>query len=168
MTASSPTRPRWLSARSLLVLAASLAICFVAAQLGSSVTQPNLDWYGGLEKPWFRPPNLAFPVVWTILFAMMAVALWRVVVIADGAERRGAVLAFAVQLAFNVAWSFAFFGAHSPALGLAVIGALLIAIAWTIARFRRIDGFAAALLLPYLAWVAFAALLNAAILFLNA
>lgn len=160
--------PRWTSARSLLLLGAAFVLCFGAGQLGAAATHPNLaPWYASLNKPWFNPPNLAFPIAWSILFFLMAIALWRVILLGAGEARRLALIAFAVQLVLNVAWSFAFFGANSPALGLVVVTAMLVAIAWTIARFRRIDGAAAALLIPYLAWVAFAAVLNAAVLLLN-
>lgn len=160
--------PRWISTRSLLVLGAALVLCFGAGQLGAVATYPNLaPWYESLNKPFFNPPNLAFPIAWSIMFALMAIALWRVVMLGQGEERRGALVAFAAQLVLNVGWSFAFFGAQSPAFGLVVVTGMLIAIAWTIVRFRRIDGAAAALLVPYIAWVAFAAVLNAAILILN-
>jgi translocator protein len=168
MTTSAAPRPLWLSLRSLLILGGALALCFGAGQLGALATGPNLaPWYASLEKPWFNPPNLAFPVAWSILYALMAVALWRIVMLSDGPARRGAVLAFMVQLALNVLWSFLFFGARSPLLGLIEIVPFFVAIVWTVARFRPIDGLAAALLYPYVAWVAFAGVLNAAILHLN-
>lgn len=160
--------PRWTSARSLLILGAALALCFGVGQVGAAATYPNLaPWYASLNKPWFNPPNLAFPIAWSVLFLLMAIALWRVILLGEGADRRTALIAFAVQLVFNLSWSLTFFGAQSPALGLVAVGAMFVAIAWTIACFRRIDGVAAALLAPYLAWVAFAAVLNAAILILN-
>lgn len=166
-TLSAPRRP-WLSPRSLGVLALSLAVCFGAAQLGSLATTPNLaSWYAGLEKPWFNPPNIAFPIAWSILFALMAVAAWRVAMLSEGGERTRALGVFALQLALNVGWSFCFFGARSPLLGMIEVVPFFLAILWTIARFRPIDGLAAALLWPYAAWVAFAAALNAAILHLN-
>ncbi|RXF73769.1 TspO/MBR family protein [Hansschlegelia zhihuaiae] len=168
MTMLANPRPRWLSPRSLVALAAALAICFGAAQLGSIATQPNLaPWYAGLEKPWFNPPNVAFPIAWSILFALMAVALWRVVMLSEGAARRSALTAFAVQLGLNALWSFAFFAARSPLLGMIEIVPFFLSILWTVARFRPIDRVAAALLYPYVAWVAFAGVLNAAILVLN-
>lgn len=167
MTTVAPRHP-WLSLHSLAVLAGALGVCFLAGQLGSIATTPNLaPWYESLRKPWFNPPNLAFPIAWSILFAMMAVALWRVVLLSSGEQRRGALIAFAVQLMFNIGWSFAFFGAQWPLLGLIEIVPFWAAIVWTIVRFRPIDGVAAALLYPYLAWVSFAAVLNAAILILN-
>jgi tryptophan-rich sensory protein len=142
--------------------------CFAAWVLGGVLTRPNLDWYATLNKPGFTPPNEVFPVVWTILYAMMAVSawlLWR----APGKEedRRPALTWFFWQLAIGVIWSYAFFWLHSPGLGLAVILALLVAITLTIVLFDRLSRPAALLLLPLLLWVAFAAGLNFAILFLN-
>lgn len=158
----------WTSARSSSLLAASLLVCFGAARLGSMATTPNLEpWYRGLQKPWFTPPDAAFPIAWTILFGLMAAALWRVIVLSEGSARLRALAAFGAQIACNVAWSYAFFAARSPLLGMIVIVGLLAAIWWSIERFREIDDLAAWLLQPYLAWVAFAAVLNAAILYLN-
>ena len=158
----------WLSIRSLAILGGALVVCFGVGQLGAVATYPALEpWYASLQKPWFNPPNLAFPVAWSILFALMAVAVWRVVMIGEGEARKRALVPFAVQLAFNVGWSFAFFGARSPLLGLIEIAPFFVSILWTIARFRAIDRLAAALLYPYVAWVAFAAVLNGAIVALN-
>lgn len=154
--------------RSPLALMVALLVCLAAARLGSYATVPNLDWYAGLEKPGFTPPNWVFPVVWTTLFVLMAIAVWRVVVRTDGriAGNR-ALIPFALQLLLNVAWSFAFFGQQSPAAGFAVIVLLIPAIVWTMIAFRRTDRAAAWLLAPYLVWVAYAAILNAAICRLN-
>ncbi|HZW47479.1 MAG TPA: TspO/MBR family protein [Microvirga sp.] len=139
------------------------------AVAGSLVTNPNIpSWYAGLEKPGFTPPNWAFPVAWTLLYALMALSLWRILSLPrDRSGRSGAVTAFFVQLALNSLWSFAFFGAHSPLAGLVVIVALLVAILATIRAFWPLDRFAALLLVPYLAWVLFAAVLNGAIWQLN-
>lgn len=168
MSLRAAPRDGWTSARSSSLLAFSLVVCFGAARLGSMATLPNLEpWYRGLEKPWFTPPDAAFPIAWTILFALMAAAFWRVIVLSEGVPRLWALVAFGVQIACNVAWSYAFFGARSPLLGMIVVVCLLASIWWNIERFRAVDGLAAALLVPYLAWVAFAAVLNGAILFLN-
>jgi benzodiazapine receptor len=152
--------------RRALVAVLPVALAAVSASL---VTRPNIpSWYAGLAKPGFTPPNWLFPVAWTLLYGMMAWALWRILSgPIDQPGRRTAVAAFFVQLLLNALWSFAFFGAHSPPAGLAVIVALLAAILWTIAAFRRLDRIAAALLLPYLAWVAYATVLNGAIWRLN-
>lgn len=168
MTTLAAPRHPWLSLRSLAILAGALVLTFGTGQLGAVATYPNLaPWYESLQKPWFNPPNLAFPIAWSTLFALMAVALWRIVMLSDGETRRGAVVAFLVQLAFNVGWSFSFFGAQSPLLGMIEVIPFWLSIVWTVIKFRPIDGLAAALLWPYLAWVAFAAFLNGAILTLN-
>lgn len=154
--------------RSPIMLAVAFLVCFAAARLGSMATTPNLDWYATLAKPGFTPPNWAFPVAWTILFVLMAISLWRIVKVSSGwVVGNGALVPFAVQLILNVAWSFAFFGAQSPAAGFAVICLLLPAIVWTILAFRLRDKVAAWLLAPYLLWVTYAAILNAAIWRLN-
>lgn len=154
--------------RSLMALLLAFLICFTAARLGSIATVPSLGWYETLTKPDFTPPNWAFPVAWTVLFVLMAISLWRAVVASGGwiAGNR-TLIPFALQLILNIAWSFAFFGQQSPAAGFGVIVLLLPAIVWTIVAFRRKDRLAAWLLAPYLVWVAYAAILNAAIWRLN-
>ncbi len=142
--------------------------CFAAWALGGVLTRPNLAWYATLDKPGFTPPNETFPVVWTILFAVMALSgwlAWR----SPGEEedRRAAFGWFLTQLAIGVVWSYAFFWLQSPGLGLVVVLLLLVAIVITIVYFDRLSRPAALLLLPYVLWVAFAASLNFAIWFLN-
>ena len=117
-----------------------------------------------LEGPWFYPPGIAFPVAWTVLFTLMGLSLS--IVYGRGIDRpdvRLALATFAVQFALNLAWTPVFFGLRRPGLGLAVIVALLIAISGTIAAVVRVDRRAAALLVPYLGWVSFAAILNYAV-----
>lgn len=124
-------------------------------------------WYAALEKPAFNPPAWIFAPVWTALYVAMGVAAWRIWCLPVSIERRQALRQFCVQLAFNAAWPPMFFGAQSLAGGLVVIVMLLFAIAATIQRFHPLDKTAAWLLAPYLAWVAFATLLNVALLALN-
>jgi tryptophan-rich sensory protein len=140
-----------------------------AGALGSIATTPQIPtWYAGLTKPGFTPPNWLFGPVWTALYAMMAYAAWRILSLPPGTPgRRGALAAFFAQLALNAAWSWAFFGAQSPAAGLVVIVALVAAIGLTIRLFWPLDRTAAWLLVPYAAWVAYATALNAEILRLN-
>ncbi len=149
-------------------LVAVLPVVVVAVS-ASLITQPNIPaWYAGLEKPGFTPPNWAFPVAWTILYAMMAYALWRILSLPENRPgRSAAIVAFFVQLTLNGTWSFAFFGGQSPVAGLVVIVALIVAILVTIRTFWRLDHTAAGLLMPYLAWVAYATLLNGTIWRLN-
>jgi tryptophan-rich sensory protein len=142
----------------------------VAASLvGGLITRPQIPgWYAGLVKPAFNPPNWVFGPVWTLLFALMAVAAWRILSLPPATPgRRTALLWHAGQLALNVGWSAAFFGLNSPAAGLVVVAALFGAILATMDRFRRLDPGAAWLLVPYAAWVAYAGVLNGAIWRLN-
>jgi len=139
-----------------------------ASGLGSLVTTPNIPtWYRGLEKPFFTPPDGVFGPVWTVLYALMALAAFRVLGSPAGEARRRALTAFYGQLALNAAWSWAFFGLRSPLAGLLVIVPLLGAILVTIRLFGPLDRAAAWCLVPYAAWVAYATALNLAIWRLN-
>lgn len=163
------TAPAWRGAvRSWGMLALFLAICLGVGAAGGAVTRPSLgDWYAGLVKPSFNPPNWAFPVVWTALFVMMAVAAWRVWCLRG---IRGAPLAFGLfftQLGFNFGWSVLFFALRMPPAALAWIAVLWLAILATGIALWRNDRTAGLLFAPYLAWVSYAAVLNAAIVRLN-
>jgi translocator protein len=159
------------SARRALGFAAlAVGAVAVASTIGQLATFPNLvPWYAGLAKPSFNPPNWIFAPVWTALYALMAFALWRILKLPEqSATRRLAVTLFLVQLALNAAWSLMFFSAHSPLLGMVNIIPQWILILGTTATFYRLDKLAGFCLLPLVAWVAFAAVLNFAILKLNA
>ena len=131
----------------------------VVGSVPGVLSSPDTPWFRALEKPAFYPPELAFPVVWTALFTLLGVALW-LVWRADGPGRRLALGLFVVQMAFNVAWTPVFFSAQELFAGLVVIVALWVLLVATIVAFRRVDRRAAALLVPYLLWVTFAAVLN--------
>ena len=137
--------------------------------VGQLVTYPNLvPWYAGLVKPSFNPPNWVFGPVWTTLYLMMAFALWRILRLPEAsAKRRWALGLFFVQLALNAAWSWMFFAANSPLLGLINIIPQILVIAATIVAFYRIDRMAGLSLVPLAAWVSFATILNFAIWKLN-
>jgi tryptophan-rich sensory protein len=141
----------------------------VASMIGNFVTLPHIPtWYAGLVKPSFNPPNWLFGPVWTLLFAMMAWSVFRILQQPAGTPGRSrALTAYWVQLVLNPLWSIAFFGLTSPLLGLVVIVPFLAAILVTIAWFWPLDRLASGLLWPYAAWVSFATLLNAAIWWLN-
>ncbi len=166
--ASQPLSPHMRPLRILRALAA-VGPVVVAAVAGSLATTPEIPgWYAGLVKPAFNPPNWVFGPVWTVLFAVMAYAAWRILSIRPGTPgRRGALAWFYGQLVLNAGWSVAFFGMNSPASGLVVVAALFGAILATMDRFRRLDPPAAWLLVPYAAWVAYAGVLNGAIWRLN-
>lgn len=127
------------------------------------------DWYASLAKPAWTPPTWVFGPAWTILYAMMALAAWRLWrrLGARPRESRRALVLFAVQLALNLSWTPVFFGMQRPDLALVVILFLWVAIAATIVAAWKACKTAAALLVPYLAWVTFATALNAAIWRLN-
>jgi len=158
------------SARSLLLLAGCIIGTNAAGFLGSLVTDTGPgSWYAEeLVKPWFVPPPIAFPIVWTTLFILMGIALF--LVLRKGFEEkavRTAAAVFGIQLVLNIAWSYAFFGLQSPLAGLVVILALWGAIFATIWYFYPVEKTAAWLLVPYLAWVSLATLINATILVIN-
>lgn len=143
------------------------ALLPLLAALGGAAFPPDA-WFAALAKPAWQPPNWLFGPVWTTLYLMMGVAAGLVWLRGPSPAVRAALIAFGVQLALNALWTPVFFGVHALGGALVVIVALWLAIAWTIARFWRVHRVAAALLLPYLAWVSFASVLNAAIWQLNA
>ena len=151
---------------SLLRLIVSLAVCLGAAGLGALMTTPALrPWYADLHKPQWAPPNWLFGPVWTVLYVAMAVAAWLVWGRSGLMDRPMKV--FVLQLALNVAWSGVFFGLRSPGAALAEIIAMWVAILATLLEFWKISSAAGWLLVPYLLWVSFAAVLNFSIWRLN-
>lgn len=139
----------------LLVVGGGLLIGFFTA--------PG-PWYETLAKPPFNPPNWLFAPVWTILYVLIAIAGWRIWRIASSAT---AMKLWWLQLVLNFLWSPVFFGLQQIGLALVVIVALLVTILAFIAAAWNLDRTSAWLFVPYAAWVAFASLLNASILFLN-
>jgi translocator protein len=169
--ASAPSGPR-----SIVALVVSVALPFAVGGLGGLLTARAIpDWYDTLAKPVWTPPSWVFGPAWSTLYLLMGIAAWRVwrrqaAAAPDSALRsagRSALVAYAIQLGLNGVWTPVFFGLRLPGLALAVILALLVAILETLRRFGRVDRPAAVLLLPYLAWVAFATALNGEIWRLN-
>lgn len=149
-------------------LALSVALCLLAGAVGGGVTASSVEtWYPGLTKPAWNPPNAVFGPVWTLLYLMMAVAAWLVWRRRDRSAIKTALALFGLQLALNVAWSLIFFGLQRPGVALFEIVLLWLAIAATLGAFTRVSRTAGYLLVPYLAWVSFAAALNFAIWRLN-
>ena len=135
---------------------------------GVVFTTPESQWFQSLTLPWFYPPMWAFGLVWTLLFTLIGIAAY--LVYRQGLHSRPVRIAlglFALQMGVNIAWSPAFFELQTPLLALGVIGLLWGLVVATIRAFDRIDRRAAMLLIPYLAWVSFAALLNYSIWRLN-
>ncbi len=138
---------------------------FLSGQLSGSAAEGM--WFRSLEKPAIFPPPMWFGIVWTILYVLMGLAL-AMVCAAWGARGRGLAIGFFVlQLLVNLAWSPVFFAMHEITAALIVIGVLDVLVLITIVLFWRIRKFAAVLLLPYLAWIAFATVLNWQFLELN-
>ncbi len=145
---------------------ARIYVVFLFAVVGigllmGTVTRPD-GWYAALAKPSFNPPNWAFGPVWTLLYVMIAIAgarTWE-----SGTGGAGFWLA---QMALNFVWTPVFFRLQSPKVALVIIIALLIAILAFIAARWRADRISALLFVPYAAWVAFASVLNTAIVALN-
>jgi benzodiazapine receptor len=150
---------------SVVVLAGWLVLCFSAAALGAFF-RPD-EWYAALKKPSWNPPGWVFGPVWTLLYTLMAVSAWLVWKRGGFAAQRLALRLFLIQLMLNAAWSPLFFGLHSPGVAFAEIILLWLAILATLAAFRPISRPATLLLVPYLAWVSFAAVLNFALWRLN-
>lgn len=141
---------------------------FIALVLGGGTLIGYLampgEWYAGLQKPFFNPPNWIFGPVWSVLYVLVAVAGWRIWDLApDGPAKR----LWVVQLVLNFVWSPIFFGLKLPGLALVVIVGLLVAIVAFISLARQIDRPSAWLFSPYAAWVGFATLLNFSIWWLN-
>lgn len=149
-----------------LVLAGFIMLCLATGFIGGFATQSAIDtWYATLAKPWWNPPNWVFAPAWTLLYIMMGIAAWLVWKTKD---RIGpAMVLFGAQLVFNLGWSLVFFGLRSPGLALIEVVFLWGSVFLTMLAFFGRQTTAGWLFVPYLAWVSFAALLNAAIWWLN-
>lgn len=158
-----------MSRNSLIALAAFVALTFSAAGVASAFTARSVrSWYPTLRKPVGNPSASYFGPVWTVLYFLMTIAAWNVWRVGDGWEGAAAAITiFLIQLALNAAWSVIFFGMRSPGAALIEIVVLWAAILATVILFWRVSPFSGALLMPYLAWVTYAAYLNAGIWRLN-
>jgi benzodiazapine receptor len=142
-------------------LAPFLVACFFAASLGALVTRGAVrTWYPRINKPDWNPPNWVFAPVWTFLYTLMALSAWLVWRVAGWDGARPALILFAIQLVLNSAWSVIFFGMHAIGAAFADILLLWMTIIATAVAFYSISFLAAWLLIPYIAWVAFASYLN--------
>ncbi len=153
----------------ILKLVTSIFICLFAGFIGSIFTSPSIPtWYATLTKPSFNPPSWIFAPVWTTLFVLIGISLY--MVWNKGLQDKKVKISlfiFSVQLVLNVLWSFLFFGLHSPFYAFLEIIILWAAIVLTIVNFFKVSRTAGLLLLPYIFWVSFAAILNFSIWRLN-
>lgn len=159
------TAPQAIAAyRRWLALAGFVGLNLIVMVVGGLVTGPAVqDWYPGLAKPGWTPPDWVFGPAWGLLYAMMAVAAWLVWRRAGWRRGRAALVLYFIQLGLNFLWSPLFFGLRAPALGLLDIALLWAAIAATTLAFLRLSRLAGWLFVPYWAWVTYAAVLNFAI-----
>ncbi|MCI9845197.1 TspO/MBR family protein [Flavobacterium pectinovorum] len=151
-------------------IAIALVVCLAVGYSASIITRPSVaEWYPTIEKPFFNPPNWIFMPVWTLLYILMAVAaglVWDKIK-EQKEEVKKALGFFIIQLTLNAVWSYLFFGLKNPMLALIEIALLWLLIYETYLKFTKINKTAGYLLIPYLAWVGFAAILNTAIWWLN-
>jgi translocator protein len=159
------------SQNSIPKLVGSVLLCEAAGGIGSVYTYEGVrDWYPSLEKPSFTPPGWVFAPVWTLLYAMMGLSLYLASQHSregDNSVWRASRMLFGLQLGLNVLWSYVFFGRRAPGWAVVEILFLWVALAATIVAFLKISRTAALLLLPYLLWTSFAAVLNHSIWRLN-
>jgi tryptophan-rich sensory protein len=146
-----------------LLVYSALAVV-LAAIIGSLFTKIDA-WYEAV-KPAIAPPNFVFPIVWTILFALLAVSLYLSLLNADKKERKILIILFAINLVLNVLWSALFFSAQNPAIAFADLILLFISILLLIQLTWKVSPLSSWLLLPYALWVSFAGLLNYVIAFM--
>lgn len=143
--------------------------CLIAGRLGAMITEPALaDWYPGLVKPTWTPPNVVFPIAWSLIYLAIGIAAWLVWRQAERGELGVPLALFFFQLVCNVLWSVAFFGMRDPLLGLFAMAALIGAVVATTLSFAKISRAAGWLFLPYILWLSYATALNVAIWRLNA
>ncbi len=159
MAEAAERRPWW---RLALVTVPAIVLLGSASGWLSGSGYGN-SWFDALTKPFFMPPGRVFGAAWTALYALMGVALAIILAEPPSDRRRKALILFFAQLALNFAWSPIFFAAHDIKLALVVIFAMIVLAALAAGEFFRIRPLAGALMVPYLAWLCFAASLNAAI-----
>jgi translocator protein len=147
------------------------ALSYGAAALGALTMRgrgaPDGLWYNSLQKPSFQPPSWAFGPVWTVLYGTIAYSGYRIWRAPKSPERARALTLWGAQLALNAAWTPLFFGARQPGVALADIIALDLAAGAYTAAAATVDATAAKVVAPYLAWISFATVLNAAIVAKN-
>ena len=152
----------------ILKLIVSLAIPLALGAIAGMFTADAVpEWYESLNKPSFSPPNWIFGPAWTLLYILLGISFFLIWKTQAGPKRSLAMWVYALQLLLNFAWSFIFFYFHYIGLALIEIAILWILIFLMMITFYRIKTLAAYINIPYLLWVTFAGILNAAYYFLN-
>ena len=157
-----------MKANQIIKLVASLLLPLgIGGIAGMFTTEAIPGWYASLNQPSFNPPNWVFGPVWTTLYIIMGISLFMILKMEVSKERNQAILIFMAQLFLNFCWSFFFFYFKMIGLALIDIAALWIMIVIMLVRFHKLKPVAAYINIPYLLWVTFATVLNAAYFFLN-
>ncbi|WP_297205820.1 TspO/MBR family protein [uncultured Brachyspira sp.] len=150
----------------IIILIVSIVVCLSIGAIGGlSVKSDNFVWYNSLNKSPLSPPNIAFPIAWSILYLLMAVSVS--IIINHNPIDKKSVIVFAVQLILNFFWTFIFFGLKQPLFALIEIIVLDIMIIITISRFKNISKLSSILLVPYLIWCLFASYLTLHVVMFN-
>ncbi len=146
----------------LTVFLVYFGACVAAASTGSFF--PPGEWWKSLRKPWFTPPNLAFPIAWTAIYTMSAIAAARV---ADETGNALPMALWALQIALNTLWSPIFFGLNRPRASVVIVTALWLSVVATCLTFFPLDPIAGWLMVPYILWLTVASGLNIGVIVLN-
>ena len=150
----------------IITLIISIIVCLLIGFLGGiSVKADNFVWYNSLNRSPLNPPNLLFPIAWTILYILLAVSIS--IIINTKPLDKKAVIIFIIQLILNSLWTYIFFGLKKPLFGLIEIIILDIMIVITIFKFKSISKISSILLIPYLLWCLFASYLTLHIVIFN-
>jgi len=152
---------------SVLGLVVWIAITAVAAAIGSAAAANSREFYEGLQRPDWAPPASVFGPVWTVLYLLMAISAWLIWREFGFKSAKPALALFTIQLGANALWSWVFFVWKQGGLAFAEVILLWCLIVATVAAFRRLNGWAAVLMFPYLVWVTFASALTFATWRLN-
>lgn len=152
----------------LLKLLLSIILCEGVGILGSIFTIPSITtWYSHLNKPVFNPPNWIFGPVWTILYLLLGVFLYLILEKKFKKGKNKFLIVFSVQLFLNFLWSIIFFGMHLPLVAFIEIAFLWGSIVWLVINSWTVSKISSLILIPYLCWVSFAAILNLTVALLN-
>jgi tryptophan-rich sensory protein len=152
---------------SLLLIACIGGVIFLGVLPSYFTMDAIQNWHAYLNKPSFNPPNYLFGPVWTLLYTLMGITLYRIIQSTDKTWKQKALLLFGIQFMFNFLWSFIFFGLHQMAWALVDIVFLLIFIVLMVFHLYKQDKVAAYLNLPYVLWVSFATVLNLTFILIN-
>lgn len=156
--------------KKIIKITLGILVCSGVGYLSSIVTRSSLStWYPLIAKPSFNPPNYVFPIVWPILYILMGIAagmVWNHFTTKENLVKKALIL-FGIQLALNALWSILFFGMQNPRIAFFELILLLLFVILTCRQFYKISPLASYLLIPYILWLSFAAVLNYSIWTLN-